>query len=145
MTANQVVAANLRRIRLEYGITQEQAAEFTAPYLPGGRWSRVVWSSAERSVSGKRVRRFDADEIMGLALGLGVPIAEFFRSPQEPELHRIVGAGAEKGVGVGEMRRIVVGDTAAGIETLDRARELLSEASELISMGRSEAASTGEA
>jgi len=78
-TVNQLIAYNLRRIRVERNMTQTQAREATAPFLPGGEWSRVKWSAAERSVAGKRIKHFDADEIFGLARGLGRPVGEFFR------------------------------------------------------------------
>ena len=80
-TPNQVVAFNLRRIRLESGLTQEEAVERAGPFLPGKPWSRVVWSAAERSVAGKRIRQFDADELVALAAAFGVPVAAFFLPP----------------------------------------------------------------
>ncbi len=80
-TANQTVAYNLRRIRVERNMTQPEAREATAPFLPGGKWSKVKWSAAERSTTGVRIKHFNADEIMGLSLGLGRSTYEFFRPP----------------------------------------------------------------
>jgi transcriptional regulator with XRE-family HTH domain len=85
-TPNQVVAYNLQRIRVAKEMTQEEACRATALYLPGGGWSRAVWSAAERSTAGKRIRNFDADAIVGLAEGLNVPLLSFFLPPAVGEI-----------------------------------------------------------
>lgn len=79
-STNQLISYNLRRIRVERNMTQTEAREATAPFLPGGKWSQVKWSAAERGVAGKRIKHFDADEIFGLARGLGRPVGEFFQT-----------------------------------------------------------------
>jgi hypothetical protein len=38
-------------------------------------WAKVAVSAAERSWDGKRVRKFDADEIVAIATVLGVPVS----------------------------------------------------------------------
>lgn len=63
VTANQVVAYNLARARELRGLTQEEAAAILEPFL-GVRWSKASFSQAERSVAGKFVRKFDADEVV---------------------------------------------------------------------------------
>ncbi len=80
LTPNQVVAHNLTRAREWKGWTQDQAAEALAPYL-GKRWSKASMSQAERSVAGRFIRNFDADEIVALARGFGLPIGWFFMPP----------------------------------------------------------------
>ncbi len=85
-TPNQIVAYNLQRIRVAKEMTQEEACAATAPYLPGGGWSRAVWSAAERSTAGRRIRNFDADVIVGLAQGLDVPVVSFYLPPPAREI-----------------------------------------------------------
>jgi transcriptional regulator with XRE-family HTH domain len=82
LAPNQLVAYNLRRARQLRGWTQEQAAERLAPYL-GVRWSKVTFSAAERSVAGRRVRQFDAEELVALSLAFGLPLAWWFLPPEE--------------------------------------------------------------
>jgi hypothetical protein len=82
LTPNQVVAHNLRRARELEGRerTQEQAAKHLEQFL-GERWSVAVFSAAERSVTGKRVREFDADTIHAFARAFELPIGFFFLPP----------------------------------------------------------------
>jgi transcriptional regulator with XRE-family HTH domain len=82
LTANQVVAYNLSRIRKTLGLSQEEAAKRLEPYLPGKRWSKAVYSAAERSYHGNRIRQFTADDLVGMSLAFGVPIAYFFLPPR---------------------------------------------------------------
>jgi transcriptional regulator with XRE-family HTH domain len=79
-TPNQVVAHNLRAARELRGLTQEQAAEQLEPFL-GERWSVAVFSAAERSVAGKRIREFDADTIHAFARAFELPVGYFFLPP----------------------------------------------------------------
>lgn len=81
LNANQLVAYNLMRIRKTLGLSQEQAAARIEPYL-GVRWSKAVYSAAERSYHGTRVRQFTADDLIALALAFGVPVAYFFLPPR---------------------------------------------------------------
>ena len=80
MDPNQVVAYNLARARQLRGWTQDEAAAALEPYL-GVRWSNASWSQAERSVGGKFVRRFDADEIVAFARAFELPVTWFFLPP----------------------------------------------------------------
>jgi hypothetical protein len=80
LTPNQVVAFNLAQARLWKGWTQDQAAEGLEPYL-GKRWSKASVSQAERSIAGKFVRNFDADEIVAFARAFELPITWFFMPP----------------------------------------------------------------
>lgn len=86
-TPNQVVAYNLWRVRkMVKGWTQEQAAKKLKD-LKGDQealgldWSKASFSAAERSMSGTRVRKFSADEILSFALVFDVPVAWFFLPP----------------------------------------------------------------
>lgn len=80
LSPNQVVAFNLTRAREDKGWTQDQAAEALAPYL-GTRWSKASVSQAERSIAGKFIRKFDADEIVAFARAFELPISWFFMPP----------------------------------------------------------------
>ncbi|MGH9287289.1 MAG: helix-turn-helix domain-containing protein [Acidimicrobiales bacterium] len=80
LTPNQVVAFNLAQAREWKGWTQDQAAEALEPYL-GKRWSKASVSQAERSIAGKFVRNFDADEIVAFARAFELPLGWFFMPP----------------------------------------------------------------
>ena len=80
LTPNQVVAWNLAQARAWRGWTQAQATEALEPYL-GVRWSTASISAAERSVTGKVVRNFTADEIVAFARAFEVPVTWFFLPP----------------------------------------------------------------
>jgi hypothetical protein len=85
MTANQLVAYNLRRAREEAGLTQEQAAALLEPYL-GRRWSKASFSVAERSADARARRRlFDANELLAFSQVFKRPVAWFFTPPAEAE------------------------------------------------------------
>lgn len=79
-TANQVVAFNLTQAREWRGWTQDEAAVALEPYL-GVRWSKATFSQAERSVAGRFIRNFTADEIVAFARGFELPITWFFMPP----------------------------------------------------------------
>jgi transcriptional regulator with XRE-family HTH domain len=80
LTPNQVVAFNLAEAREWKGWTQQQLAEALEPYL-GKRWSKASVSQAERSLAGKFIRQFDADELVALARAFDLPIGWFFMPP----------------------------------------------------------------
>jgi transcriptional regulator with XRE-family HTH domain len=80
MDPNQVVAYNLTRARQLRGLTQDDAAAALEPYL-GVRWSKASFSQAERSVAGRFVRRFDAEEIVAFARAFELPVTWFFLPP----------------------------------------------------------------
>jgi len=80
VTPNQIVASNLASARALRGWTQEEAAEKLEPFL-GTRWSKATFSAAERSVAGKRVRQFTADEVVAFACAFELPIGWFFLPP----------------------------------------------------------------
>jgi transcriptional regulator with XRE-family HTH domain len=94
LTANQLVGYNMARARKALGWSQEAAAARLEPYL-GKRWSKNVYSAAEKSYEGKRVRNFDADELLAMSLAFGVPVGYFFLPP--PPEARPAGAVAVSG------------------------------------------------
>lgn len=79
----QIVAWNLERARRSRGWSQEETAKRAEPYL-GHRLSRAAFSQAERSIEGKRIRRFDADEIVAFARVFELPVSYFFIPPPSP-------------------------------------------------------------
>lgn len=81
LTPNRLIGYNLSRIRRALGLSQEEAAERLEPYL-GTRWSKTVFSAAERSYDGDRVRQFDGDELLAMSLAFGVPTSYFFLPPR---------------------------------------------------------------
>jgi hypothetical protein len=95
MTPNQLVAFNLWRARTWLGLTQEKAAELTEPYL-GERWSKRSWSAAERSMDGKRIKVFSADEIVAFAAAFDLPLSFFFAVPAETAT--VAARDADKGL-----------------------------------------------
>src|SRR4051794_3911194 len=80
LSANQVVAYNLRRAR--GAETQEQAAQRLENYL-GRRWSKASFSDAERSAENGRTRVFDANELLAFSRTFGKPISWFFTAPDD--------------------------------------------------------------
>jgi len=81
ITPNQIVAFNLTVARQLRGWTQEEAAAQLEPYV-GARWSKATFSSAERSIDGRRIRQFTADEIVAFSRCFDVPIGFFFMPPR---------------------------------------------------------------
>lgn len=113
---NQVIANNLRIVRESKGLTQEAACRATETVMPGGKWTPTVWSAAERSIVGRRIRKFDADEIAALSMGLGVSVAALFLPPDgESEISQIIAEGAENGLDAAHMLALA--------STLDKATE----------------------
>lgn len=75
VTINQVVGYNIAQYRKAAGLKQEELGKRL------GGWSKVAVSAAERSWDGKRVRKFDADELVVIARALGVPVTALFLPP----------------------------------------------------------------
>jgi transcriptional regulator with XRE-family HTH domain len=85
VTANQVVAYNLRQAREEAGWTQEETAQRLWPYL-GEKWSKASFSVAERSVDeNSRPREFDAGELLAFSQVFQKPITYFLTPPDNVE------------------------------------------------------------
>jgi hypothetical protein len=75
VAVNQLVGFNMKWFRQAVGLTQEELGHRL------GGWSKGVVSAAERSWDSQRVRQFDADEIVGIALALGVPVIALLLPP----------------------------------------------------------------
>jgi hypothetical protein len=80
LTPNMCVAWNLRRARTLREWTQEEAAERLAPHI-GTRWTKAVFSAAERSVDGERVRQFTADDLYAFGRAFELPVSYFLCPP----------------------------------------------------------------
>jgi transcriptional regulator with XRE-family HTH domain len=106
MTANQLVAHNLRRARERAGLTQEEAAERLEPYL-GRRWSKATFSAAETSATSDRLREFTADEILAFARAFDVAVGYFFIPPVEDDLRKRVSSGGKNLAGTAELLELV--------------------------------------
>jgi transcriptional regulator with XRE-family HTH domain len=75
VTADQVVAMNIRRFRIAAGITQGELGELLG-------WTATNVSAAERSADPARDRRrFDAQALTEIAAALGVPLVALFLPP----------------------------------------------------------------
>ena len=81
-SASQLVAHNLARARRLRCLSQAEVAERLARFT-GGKWTQVTVSQAEASVSGQRVRKFGADELVGLARTFDLPLLYFLMPPDD--------------------------------------------------------------
>ena len=79
-TPNQVVAANLARLRQRRGLTQAEAARQLS-VVAGKQWTEAMVAHAERSVTGNRVREFTADDLVTFARAYDVPVLYFLTPP----------------------------------------------------------------
>jgi transcriptional regulator with XRE-family HTH domain len=82
VTINQLVGYNMAEYRRAAGLTQDELGKRL------GGWTKVAVSSAERSWDGKRVRKFDADELVTLARVFGVPVIALFLPPEDAGIAR---------------------------------------------------------
>ncbi|MBC3988023.1 helix-turn-helix transcriptional regulator [Streptomyces sp. AC563] len=90
LSANQLVAYNLMRLRKANEWSQQDVAELLQKYT-GRTWSNASVSAAERAWQGGRPRRFDASEILALARIFEEPIASFFLPPPSTYLGGDIG------------------------------------------------------
>src|SRR6202022_602611 len=79
-TPNQVVAANLNRLRQRRGLTQAEAARQLSE-VAGKAWTEAMVAHAERSVTGNRIREFTADDLVTMARAFDVPVLYFLTPP----------------------------------------------------------------
>lgn len=77
VTPNMLVAYNMARWRQANGMTQPALGEEL------GGWTKGAVSAAERSWDGRRVRKFDADEIADMAAVFRVPVPALFLPPPD--------------------------------------------------------------
>ncbi|MEY9909778.1 transcriptional regulator with XRE-family HTH domain [Catenulispora sp. MAP12-49] len=119
ITLDQVVAYNLRRARQLRGWTQAQAAEHLEPFL-GERWSPAVFSAAERSYEGPRVREFTASHLLAFSRGFDLPITWFYEPPS-PDAE-ITSRGSSEVISGEDLVKLLGGRAA---ETWESVRKLL--------------------
>lgn len=119
-TANQLVAMNITTMRKRRGWTQEDFAERLEPVL-GDRWSIAVVSAAERSVTGKRVREFTADELVALARTFEVPIGSLFLMTADEPSIRLKVPDHREGLSSDEILKLAVGTRDEEIQRSARA------------------------
>ena len=130
VTPNQIVAYNLSEARVLRGWTQEQAAAELERYI-GARWSKATFSAAERSIDGRRVRQFTADEIVAFSRCFRVPIGYFFMPPRpsqsEPTLRLASEENPWGGVTLAELLDAIFGAPGEGDVMASRLRSFLGE------------------
>ena len=80
LSPNQIVAYNLEKLRRERGWTAAKTAALLGAQL-GRKISLASYSAMERSVEGRRIKSFDADEIFALARIFGVRVWFLFLPP----------------------------------------------------------------
>ena len=120
-TPNQVVAQRIAIARELRGWTQEEAAERLEPFL-GARWSGATFSIVERSIDGKRIRQFSADELVALSRAFELPIGWWFTPSLGDHSAVVVTPDAPDGLPAQVMVDVVMGEPD-GFETW--ANELL--------------------
>ena len=76
VTVNDVVSMNLAHFRKAAGLTQQELADRLG-------WLKSVVSTAERSWEAKRSRNFTANDLIEIAVALGLPIAAFLLPPED--------------------------------------------------------------
>jgi transcriptional regulator with XRE-family HTH domain len=76
VTFSQIVGYNITAYRKAAGLTQEELGERLG-------WTATTVSAAERSWDGKRIRKFDADELPRIAGALGVPVIALLLPPAD--------------------------------------------------------------
>lgn len=89
LTPNQVVAFNLAKAREIRGLSQTEAGAALEQFL-GTKWSKATFSAAERSIDGKRIKTFSADEIVAFARCFGLSVCSFFEPPDRHVRGRLV-------------------------------------------------------
>lgn len=76
VTLNQVVAWNVAHYRKLAGLTQAQLGDRIG-------WTNTAVSEAEKSLAGKRTRKFDAQTTAAIAIALGVPMLALYLPPED--------------------------------------------------------------
>ncbi len=112
LTPNQLVAERIAFARKARGWTQEEAAEILEPYL-GQRWSSATFSIIERSVDGKRIRQFIADDLVALSRAFQVPIGFWLTPSWTDESHpRVVTPDAPDGLPSQALLDVLMGNNS---------------------------------
>jgi transcriptional regulator with XRE-family HTH domain len=102
LSPNQIVAYNIEKLRRERGWTALETAARLGAIL-GRKISLASYSAMERSVEGRRIKSFDADDIFALARVFGVRVYSLFVPPINYRLHpvrvRLKGSPPDKSLG----------------------------------------------
>jgi hypothetical protein len=77
VTINMIVSYNLAYFRRKAMLTQTQLGAAL------GGWSLASVSIAERGWDGRRIRKFDADELTRIAVVLGIPVIALLLPPED--------------------------------------------------------------
>ena len=85
MTANQIVAANLRRAREVHAMTQTDVAQRLSE-MTGRSYTKATISAMERSADGGKRRLFDVHELLEFARLFGLPMT-WFLIPGDDQAH----------------------------------------------------------
>jgi transcriptional regulator with XRE-family HTH domain len=76
ITVNQLIGYNMARWRKAAKFRQQEIGDAIG-------WSKATVSGAERSWAGKRERKFTADDLIGIAQAIGIPVAALFLPPDD--------------------------------------------------------------
>lgn len=98
VSANQLVAYNIAYWRQAKGMTQDELGTLLENYT-GRSWSKATVSAAERSWDGKRIRQFDADELIALCEALQVPLPALLTPPSDDGIKFRYGIVTSPGTG----------------------------------------------
>ncbi len=119
VTVNQIVADNMAYWRKVAGLTQEQLGERLG-------WSNVVVSAAERSAHSNRPRSFTVDDLVNLAIALGVPLAALFLPPTDDGMPADFMFSTGMGDGnMGGLLLLVLADDGSDSDVMDAYRRRL--------------------
>lgn len=80
LSPNQIVAFNIEKLRRERGWGAQETANRLGSIL-GKEISLASYSAMERSIEGRRIKHFDADEIFAFARVFGVRVWTLFCPP----------------------------------------------------------------
>lgn len=117
VSVNQLVAYNMAYWRLHKGMTQDELGTLLQTYT-GRPWSKATVSAAERSWDGKRIRQFDADELLALCEALEVPLPALLTPPTDDGVEFRYGLvtgpqmGGDEGMSVRDLLGYLLPDTS---------------------------------
>lgn len=88
LSLNQIVAHNIGKLRWDRRWSEEETAKKLGALL-GRRISVASYSAMERSAEGRRIKRFDADEIFAFARLFGVGVFSLLTVPLNFRTRRV--------------------------------------------------------
>ncbi len=120
LTANQVVATNIKLIRERIGWTQSQVADALSE-MTGNNYTKATISAMERSSEGGKKRLFDAQELLEFSRLFYVPIVWFFIPSRQQAKERLDIIGKEHGI---DLLHFLFGDSGAERQLKERLTDL---------------------